>query len=743
MSMIRKFRMRFRQSAAGMGAALALWAAGAYADLTNTWHFTNRNQYAVSDPALIEVNETPPGYAQLILQAQECFFSTLDEFTNATSYSRLRFGPLAILRLSGTPGNYNSPGTFTSRIFDSGGAVWDMLQFRAWNIHYVPDPDLLAYYRMDNDQWVDAITGLRGTPTNGPSFVADAKGGTYAGRFRGNAYQDGVALPNQSLLSGKSGCTLMCWFKGFQQTAEYEGILASRSADSTRFWGFQLWTMGATSVSFLVRNGTGPYSYAVAPYQTNRWYFLVGTYDSTGDRKARLYVDGVLYSVAGNVADAGSIVQTAPFFLGKTDYVLPTRHVNAVIDEAAIFGRVLSSNEIALMYKSYARTKPLLFQVRSGTTPADVQTRTFVGPDGTADTYYSQPAEKLVECPDFSVSNRYAQYRAYLYASTNNALTPYIEAAGFVARDSSAQNDCMLNEWKAGQFTANTTWIPETNDTPYLGLSLRPNGGYATNGTYTSRELDAGASVNWLNISWFMGEELSASIPGLVGLWHMNETWAPAKGTVFGTPVDGAFTTCGKLGSGSAVFNGSGAHTVFSFSPAQTVRAVELWVRADEPRDGLFRISYGGGGSAISCAVSNRCVYTYPTNVVSTIIVNGSDRSARLLPGWNLVVVSFDRNISMDELDLGVADGDYFRGAMDELALYDRTVTPAEAKAHFISGRRQAAGRARAQVRYGNTLPLSGAFVGPGGLPSTFYDNGQALGVLGQRYLQYLSLIHI
>jgi hypothetical protein len=67
----------------------------------------------------------------------------------------------------------------------------------------------------------------------------------------------------------------------------------------------------------------------------------------------------------------------------------------------------------------------LQFHTRTSAT-ADMNGASWVGPDGTASTYYESPADIIAVDPA-ATGTRYFQYRAYLYSDTNRDLTPVIE----------------------------------------------------------------------------------------------------------------------------------------------------------------------------------------------------------------------------------------------------------------------------------------------------------------------------
>ncbi len=148
------------------------------------------------------------------------------------------------------------------------------------------------------------------------------------------------------------------------------------------------------------------------------WTHVALVYErDAGSNQQRLYVNGTLAATGSLAVTIESV--PSPLIVGK--------RLGGAVDEVAVFDRALSPAEIADHYGRAALR--MRYQVRSGAT--DPPTGAFIGPDGTAATYYSELMNGTVGPPSLALANvgeaRYFQYRAYLnsYDLTN---TPEIES---------------------------------------------------------------------------------------------------------------------------------------------------------------------------------------------------------------------------------------------------------------------------------------------------------------------------
>lgn len=154
---------------------------------------------------------------------------------------------------------------------------------------------------------------------------------------------------------------------------------------------------------------------------TGQWYHAVCVYDGT---QMRLYVNGVLQSDV----DSGTLNQSTVDMKLGVFYTSPSLFFDGRIDEVFVFNRALGGSEILDMYKRGAVR--LLYQVRS--CDDDVcDTESFIGPDGTGSTYYSELSNTSTSLPSLSLTNvpdnRYFQYKSY-FQTDNSSYSPELKS---------------------------------------------------------------------------------------------------------------------------------------------------------------------------------------------------------------------------------------------------------------------------------------------------------------------------
>lgn len=154
------------------------------------------------------------------------------------------------------------------------------------------------------------------------------------------------------------------------------------------------WSLGGTMV------------YSTAAPTPSKWIHVAGTFDGT---TAKLYIDGVL----NNTATASLTPNTRPVYLGRR-FTNSSHVLDGKLDEVAIYNRALSGQEILDRYRRGVLN--VRFQVRNSA--SNPPTGSFIGPDGTTATYYSELNNATITPPSFSLTNLpvnpYFQYKAFL-----------------------------------------------------------------------------------------------------------------------------------------------------------------------------------------------------------------------------------------------------------------------------------------------------------------------------------------
>ena len=245
------------------------------------------------------------------------------------------------------------------------------------------------------------------------------------------------------------------------------------------------WYGGVLSYKWIIKDSGGwtscflhiPYS---EPADRNQWINLTGTYDGS---ILRLYRNGVELGnstcVGGNLQFGNNTYKVGEFFQGT-------------IDETAVFNRALSATEVSDMYKRGALS--LKFQAKSCANADCSDNANFVGPDGTANSYYSEIDNNTISTPSFSLSgiagNRYFQYKSFL-SSSDSALTPEIKSViisgstggsvGVITQNSGPQTAaaCLdLSSLLAPSYITSLPFDPKigSNSQTYYAIQKTPGG---------------------------------------------------------------------------------------------------------------------------------------------------------------------------------------------------------------------------------------------------------------------------
>jgi hypothetical protein len=710
--------------------------------LTNIWPFTTPSQYSLSNSNDIEVAD---GVAKLKLISVERHDASLATYsTNGTASANLGIGPDISVTLKKSGSLYATRGQFTSRIIDGGsGNLWQMIHAWAYNVGLAnagfelagAESGVVGLWHMNNN-WADSSSRSNNGTSLGASFTANSVQGSHAGNFS-SADMEAGGVPASSVM------TIAFWAYSFaaESSDMYVPlcfVVGSGPHIMVRLGGTQEDTGSRNRAISLKNWAGGGASTASGTWNNsdiNRWQHIAITYNNG---TIKIFKNGAALPLVYNNW-SGSFPSHSKLRFGS--YVGSYRF-GGYLDECVIYSRALSDDEV---YKLYLRPRSLLFQVRSGASRDEVALQSFVGPEG-SNSFYTANFESLQTSDGFRIWDQFVQYKAIFYGPASGSDTPYLDAAGLTGTRVTVF-DNTLGDFQTGDLSQNVTNYPLVFDAPYLGLAKNENGGYSTNGTYTSKILDAGTPSFWFSLAWTIPPELGTGINSLLALWHLNGGWADGTGNGYnGTPVNVDWDNRAKLGSQACVFDGSTSYVQIPGLAAKTVKSLEFWVRDDNVQDAILQLT--SNATVQTCLViSNRLVTPIGFGAyLPTLYVNGSTVSRQLNNGWNHVVITLPNGILPASFIIGYALGDYMGGVLDEMAAYSRVLSAAEIKGNFVAGRVLSAGVAKFKVRAGDALPLTGDFVGPEELnPNSYITDSTGGGgsgnlpgsVINKRYFQY------
>lgn len=203
-----------------------------------------------------------------------------------------------------------------------------------------PPPSGIISWWPGDDNAEDIIGGNNGVLENGVTFAP----GEVGQAFDFNGANQYVQIPDSPSLRPTS-LTLECWFNASNNA---NGNLISKPAGSGYYDSYEIWFQGG-SLNGLVGNtgGISIISYSFTPVP-GVWTHAAYTFDDA-TQTHNLYVNGAL--VASGTVNTHAGYDSHPVLIGaESDFNSLTLPWTGEIDEATIFGRALSSNEIAAIY---------------------------------------------------------------------------------------------------------------------------------------------------------------------------------------------------------------------------------------------------------------------------------------------------------------------------------------------------------------------------------------------------------
>ncbi|MBT7281521.1 hypothetical protein HN840_04290, partial [archaeon] len=179
--------------------------------------------------------------------------------------------------------------------------------------------------------------GNNGTDTGGVTYSSEGKLNT-AIDFGGASY---VSIPHNEVMDITDTITLSAWIN-LDTTGTWEGIVGK--GVNTGQYALQLERNTGNKLQFTSDYSASEYTFGNQILGTNKWYYVVATFDNG---VVSLYVDGVLDAretvawTIESVDEATAIGMDPP---GSDEYL------DGTIDEVAVWNRSLSEIEIANIY---------------------------------------------------------------------------------------------------------------------------------------------------------------------------------------------------------------------------------------------------------------------------------------------------------------------------------------------------------------------------------------------------------
>jgi hypothetical protein len=189
-----------------------------------------------------------------------------------------------------------------------------------------------------------------------PKWTENSKIGTGAYSFDG--VDDSITFPNDVVTVANirtRGVTYSAWVKPSVIGPGAQRIFGQQISN-----GYSDYSSGGLGLSaggcaqMIAYSDANPAAYVYATgttvLGTDKWYYLVGTYDPT-DGKARIYVNGKLEGTPQTIGTFSRLYINASNKIGYKDHSNANyNYYKGIIDDIRIYNRVLKANEIALTY---------------------------------------------------------------------------------------------------------------------------------------------------------------------------------------------------------------------------------------------------------------------------------------------------------------------------------------------------------------------------------------------------------
>ena len=219
---------------------------------------------------------------------------------------------------------------------------------RATDVFSVPQPapvpaGLISWWRAEGNA-LDSIGTNHGVLTNGTSFAAGQVGQTFAL----DGVNDYVQVPDSQTLRPVS-VTIEAWVKFFATNGIRIVLVKPLGSGTFDSYGLALQD-GAVLAAICDNSGFGPFLTGPPNIAPGQWYHLAYTFDDSSKQQV-LYVNGI--PAASGTANKTMSYDTHPVLLGADveNGVLSFFH-HGQIDEASLYNRALTGDEIATIYNA-------------------------------------------------------------------------------------------------------------------------------------------------------------------------------------------------------------------------------------------------------------------------------------------------------------------------------------------------------------------------------------------------------
>jgi type II secretory pathway pseudopilin PulG len=330
--------------------------------------------------------------------------------------------------------------------------------------------NVLLYHLNESSGSVTDYSGQSNNGTTG-SGVTYSQSGKFNNALGFSGTDSYISAPNATSLNPVNALTLEAWVNwSIDPTTGIQWAnIINKNVDAQ----YQIQHNQTNTRFELALTTTNGRTYILSTTQPvfGTWYYVVGTWDNTSNQM-RIYVNGVLENSAARTGNLAT--STTPVNIGRRTSA--DRYFNGKIDEVAIYSRALSATEILDHYRRGALR--LKLQVRS-CADSFCSGETFIGPDGTVATYYSEANNTTLAPTTFNftniASNRYFQYQTK-FETDDNTLTPALSdvPVGAMSVSEFTNNQCLdLLPYLLSQYLTDLPIDPSIGSVSRTGYAVK------------------------------------------------------------------------------------------------------------------------------------------------------------------------------------------------------------------------------------------------------------------------------
>jgi len=213
------------------------------------------------------------------------------------------------------------------------------------------DPNLIAHWTFDEGTGTiayDLVGGNDGILYGDPNWTSGQIGGAL--EFDGSG--DLVDCGNDVSISELSTFSISLWFKtDVVPGSGAHPLLISQRELSDAAWSFILHgDFSGRLTGRIETSGTAAVGRSNFIPEVGQWYHAAMTYDDSGDRNVRVYVDGDEQSYMSQTTATGTILADPTIRVAIGNSLPSGKDWDGVIDDVRIYDTALSPLEIELLY---------------------------------------------------------------------------------------------------------------------------------------------------------------------------------------------------------------------------------------------------------------------------------------------------------------------------------------------------------------------------------------------------------